>query len=61
MCSCQALDRLPYEQAIGTVFTGKLTLIYVATAWSLSEKTSRTHASRKVSLLLTCNSKKGLY
>lgn len=39
MFRCQALDRRPYEKAIGTVFTGELVLMYVATAWSLSEKT----------------------
>lgn len=61
MLSCQALATLPYEQAIGMGFTGKLTPIYVATAWSLSTKTSRMPVSRTVSLLLTYNSKEGSY
>lgn len=53
MLSCQALARLPCEQAIGTVFTGNPIPVYAVTVWNLSEKTSRMHVSRKVSLLLT--------
>lgn len=53
MFSCQALARLPREQAIGTVFTGNLIPVYSVRVWSLSEKTSGTQVSRKVSLLQT--------